>query len=48
MKFGDVLLGIFILIAGYLIFSNWKAANTLMLSGASASIGMVRTLQGRT
>jgi len=47
MRFGDVLFGMFVLILIYLLAVNWKGVNQLVATGASASIGMVRTLQGR-
>lgn len=47
MKLQDVLYGIGILILMYLVLINWKGATALLSSGASASVGVIRTLQGR-
>lgn len=47
MRFQDVLVGIGMLILAYLVLVNWKGANTLLATAASASSGVIRTLQGR-
>lgn len=47
MKIQDWVTGIFILILIYLLVVNWRGANALLSTGAGASIGIVKTLQGR-
>jgi hypothetical protein len=47
MRFQDVLAGIGMLILVYLLLANWKGANALLTTSASASISMVKALQGR-
>lgn len=57
MSFFEMIFGglkiqdLFVLIAGlifmYLVLANWKGTNALLTTGASASIGIVKTLQGR-
>jgi hypothetical protein len=47
MRGQDVLFLIFVLILGYLLLVNWKGANALLSSTASATVGLVKTLQGR-
>lgn len=47
LKVQDVIVLIGGLIFLYLVLANYKGANTLVTSGAGATIGLVRTLQGR-
>jgi hypothetical protein len=47
MKPQDAISAIFLLILVYLVVVNWKGANALVTSGARASIGLVKALQGR-
>jgi hypothetical protein len=47
LKVQDVVMLMAMLIFLYLLLANWKGANSLLATGASASIGMVKTLQGR-
>jgi hypothetical protein len=47
MKIGDIIAGMFILIALYLVVVNYKGANTLLGTAAGATIGITKSLQGR-
>jgi len=47
MRFQDVLAGVGMLILAYLVLMNWKGANALLVSSSRASVGLIRTLQGR-
>lgn len=48
IKFQDITFGMFILILAYLVFTNWKGVNQLLSTAAGSTIGLTRTLQGRT
>lgn len=47
MRFQDVVYFVFLLILAYLVLTNWKGANALVVSSASALIQLTKTLQGR-
>lgn len=47
MRIGDVIAGMFVLIAIYLVVVNYKGANQLLSTAAGATIGITKSLQGR-
>jgi hypothetical protein len=47
MRIQDTLAGIGLLILAYLVLANWKGANALLATSASAGSSVIRTLQGR-
>lgn len=47
MRLQDTIAGIGMLILVYLVLRNWKGANALLATGAGATGGIIRTLQGR-
>ena len=47
MRGQDIIAGIGLLILVYLVLANWKGANALLATSASASAGVIRVLQGR-
>lgn len=47
LRVQDIVVLIGGLVFMYLVLANWKGTNALLTTGASASISMVRTLQGR-
>lgn len=47
MRLQDVIAGIGMLILVYLVLVNWRGANALLSTSASAGSSVIRTLQGR-
>lgn len=47
MRGQDILAGIGALILVYLVLVNWRGANALLATSASAGASVIRTLQGR-
>lgn len=47
MRAQDIIAGVGLLILVYLVLTNWRGANALLATSASASAGVIRTLQGR-
>lgn len=47
MRLQDVVYFMFLLILAYVVLTNWRGANALIVSGASALVQLTKALQGR-
>ncbi len=47
MRTGDIIAGFVLLIAVYLLFTNWRGANALLSTVFGGTEALTRALQGR-